>query len=370
MTITQRNLLASLLILGVAACSSVGKNHPAVTTTSDFTIVPAINMQTPRSGHTATLLRNGRVLIAGGMERNGTYFNSVELYSPATGSFSFAHSMSARRVGHTATLLQNGKVLIAGGFDGSGSLDSAEVYDPATDSFTPTGNMNSRRGDFTSTLLPNGKVLVVGGEASSALASAEVYDPGTGKFSRTGDMSSGRTMHTATLLPSRKVLITGGGDYQKPLATAELYDPASGSFSTTGSMAIARYKHAAELLPDGNVLILGGSDGRDWRGQYVSAEIYDTAKHTFRLAGNMSTARFKITEAVARLKTGEILIAGGGERCEVYDNRTRSFKLVNGQMDTPRFYSTATLLADGQVLIAGGYDTHGVASSKAWLFKS
>src|SRR5205807_1930810 len=100
-------------------------------------------------------------------------------------AFSFAHSMSARRVGHTATLLRNGKVLIAGGFDGSGSLDSAEIYDPATDTFVATGGMSSKRGDFTATLLASGKLLVAGGEGSSALSSAEVYDPETGKFSRT-----------------------------------------------------------------------------------------------------------------------------------------------------------------------------------------
>jgi WD40 repeat protein len=368
MTATSRKFLTPLLILGFVACNTIGKNHAALTSSND-SILPTVSMNTPRSGHTATLLPNGKVLFAGGMERNGTYFNSVELYSPMTGKFHPAGSMSAARVGHTATLLPNGKVLIVGGFDGNGSLATAEVYDPATDTFAATGSMASRRGDFTATLLQSGKVLVAGGEDNTALSSAELYDPAIRKFVPTNSMTSGRTMQTATLLPDGQVLIAGGGPYQKPLATAELYNPASGIFSSTGKMNIARYKHAAQLLPDGNVLIMGGSDGRDRRGQYSSAEVYDTSRNTFTSVGSMTTARYKFPEAVVRLKTGEIFIAGGSERSEVYDVKTGAFSAVDGQMDGARSYSTATLLGDGRVLIAGGYDDHGIATAKAWVYK-
>ena len=191
MTRTLKSILAPLLILGIVACTGINRS---ALTSSNAAIVPTVSMNTPRSGHTATLLPNGEVLIAGGMERNGTYFNSVERYSPVTGKFAPVHSMSVRRVGHTATLLRNGKVLIAGGFDSNGSLASAEVYDPATDTFASAGSMASKRGDFTATLLPSGKVLVAGGEGVNALASAEIYDPAIGKFLPTNSMTSGRTM--------------------------------------------------------------------------------------------------------------------------------------------------------------------------------
>jgi hypothetical protein len=183
-------------------------------------------------------------------------------------------------------------------------------------------------------------------------------------------MNAGRTMHTAVLLSDGRVLLAGGGEYQHPLATAELYNPTNGTFTVTGDMTVPRYKQAAILLPGGNVLVVGGSDGRDWQGQYANAEIYSPAKGAFSAISNMKMARFKLPWAVALLKNGRVLIAGGGEQVEIYDPASRTFSVATGRMDAARFYSTATLLTDGRVLVAGGYDNHSVASVKAWTYKS
>jgi len=369
--------LATLLVAGTLEVSC-NANPSAIDSESDkssaadgvYAISPTSDMTVPRSGHTATLLPNGQVLITGGMERNGVFYSSTEFYVQATGKFTAApQSMSTQRVGHTATLLLNGKVLIVGGWGANGVLATAELFDPATSMFTPTGSMSVARGDDTATLLPNGKVLVAGGENDSALLSAEVYDPATGTFSQTGNMGAERTMHTATLLPDGRVLIAGGGKYQHPLATAEIYSSETGTFTITGSMTVPRYKHAAMLLRGGNVLVVGGSDDRDWRGRYVNAEIYNPTRGSFTATGNMNKARFKIPGAVALLKNGKVLIAGSGEQVESYDSETRAFSTATGRMDAERFYSTATLLPDGRVLIAGGYNNHGIASAKAWLYK-
>ena len=161
-------------------------------------------MMVPRVFDTATLLANGKVLIAGGY--NGSYLNSAEVYDPATGRFTpTGNSMTRARSYHTATLLSDGRTLIAGGSDGGTSaLDTAEMYDPALNAFTPTvGTMAAARDHHTATKLINNKVLLLGGmNGSTTLNSAEIYDPEVDSFAASSSsMTAARSLHTATLLP-------------------------------------------------------------------------------------------------------------------------------------------------------------------------
>jgi hypothetical protein len=204
-------------------------------------------MLEPRSGHTATLLPNGRVLIAGGMRRNQDFYRSAELFDPTTGKFSATGEMQVARVGHVAVLLRSGKVLIAGGWIGHGVTDDAELYDPATGRFTVITHMIIKRGRPEATLLKNGNVLITGGGSSSdgagsSITSAEIFDVVTSKFRATGPMHVARIAHTATLLSDGRVLIAGGRGSEVN-ASAEIYDPKIGTFRDTGRMTTARYKH-------------------------------------------------------------------------------------------------------------------------------
>jgi hypothetical protein len=204
------------------------------------------------------LLANGRVLVAGGQVASA--LASAELFDPASGTWTTTGGLATAREHHTATLLTNGKVLVAGGFDatfpGGGILASAELYDPLLGAWTATHGFASGRFHHTATLLPNGKVLGAGGQGTSA--SAELYDPMLGTWTATGSLDTARSSHTATLLPNGQVLVAGGQVTSGQLGNAELYDPASGAWSATGSLIAARYDHTATLLPSGKVLVAGG----------------------------------------------------------------------------------------------------------------
>ena len=199
--------------------------------------------QIARELHTATLLSDGRVLVAGGRNLDGgrdwVDLDSAEVYDPATGTFSPTGSLPTPLTGHTATLLSDGRVLITGGDARGTTVASAELYDPKTGTFSPTGSMATARQLLTATPLPDGRVLIAGGNAGNLIAPAELYDPKTGTFSPTGSMATAREYHTATLLPNGRVLIAGGSDGTVDLASAELYDPATGTFSPTGPLASA-----------------------------------------------------------------------------------------------------------------------------------
>ncbi len=335
-------------------------------------LAPTGDTSTARFSHTATLLLNGKVLVAGGMERNGVWLDSAELYDPAKGRFSPIGKMSARRAGATATLLPNGKVLIAGGSDGSGkNLASAELYDPDTNTFSATGSLSFPRGDATATLLKNGKVLIAGGNAAGdddQLASAEIYDPLTGLFLPTGSMHSPRSYFTAVRLKDGKVLVAGGLSggqfpFHKVEATAEVYDPLTGRFTLTGEMSVPRYKQGAALLPDGKVMIAGGSneDGRQYK--YSSTEIFDPQMNAFQPGPRMKFLRYKLPSGVITLSDGRILVAGGAELPEIYDPARGVFVSLNDEPLDGFLFSTATLLSDGRVLMVDGYGPHPTAGA-------
>jgi len=270
------------------------------------------SMSVKRVAHTATLLPDGTVLIAGGTDRNGTTYDTAEIFNPSTGTFTGTNgNMVYARSGHTATLLATGKVLLAGGT--TGDLPTAELYDPATGKFTSTNrNMIAARSFHTATLLSDGRVLLAGGETDTPggltpVATAELYDPGSDTFTATANMAFARTGHRATLLPSGMVLISGGAFSGNSPPSAELFNPANGTFAPTGSMVTERAGHTATLLTSGKVLVTGGvSSGNN---PLATAELFDPASATFEPAGNMETEREG--HAATLLTNGTVLITGG-----------------------------------------------------------
>jgi hypothetical protein len=321
------------------------------------------SMSVARTGHTATRLKNGSILIAGGSSQifgGGTIFGSAELYDPSRGRFSRTGAMLAARTGHTATLLANGNVLIACGDDGTTSLPGAEVYDPASAAFAATGAMSIGRDDCTATRMENGQVLIAGGfqllpdGSGSVLDTAELYNPATGSFSLTGTMTSTRENHTATLLPDGRVLITGGFSNDGVLDTAELYDPTTGEFGAAGNMTTTRYGQLAAVLGDGDVLVAGGINNRG--ASLKSAEVFVAKTGKFVKVAAMPHDRFMVGATV--LTSSTILIAGGytecpspsGSSCEkpiktalIFDHRSDSFRSIS-PMKSPRgSFASATL---------------------------
>lgn len=367
---------------GESSVSSQVTATPAVVA-AKFTAVTNF-MQDTRAEHTATLLQNGKVLIAGGRDGDGTQvFDSADLYDPATGQFSATGAMTTPRKGHTATLLSNGMVLIVGGVDVAGTIiDSAEVYDPSTGHFKATGAPRTGRVSCTLSPLAGSKVLLAGGENSSfaPLDSAEIYtyvSDGTGTFSTlSSTMVSARDGHSATVLANGKVLLAGGVDASFVLQdSAEIFDPSNNSFTaTTGRMITARLLQTATLLPSGKVLIAGGEDVN--LHSIPAAELYDPATGNFTATGSLKTAR-SLHTATLITSSGKVLFTGGADSsgsalntAELFDPAgAGTFTNLSVLMVAARLYHTATLLSNNAVLITGGIDETGVALSSAELYQ-
>jgi len=373
-----------------ASIGSVSAGAAVAVSTDTWTAAP--QMPTERiSGHSATLLADGRLLVAGGVKSSGGTA-AADVFDPATSTWSTAAPMGVMRASHAATLLSDGRVLVTGGSTVSTSASqgyvnnaSAEIYDPVANTWTATPPMSVARSHHTATLLADGKVLVVGGENATYLveASAEIYDPvaNTWTAPRAQPLAA-RSQHTATLLASGKVLVAGGFDIVAglltPLASAELYDPVlvttttvdgngiatvtvtGQDFTATTPLAFAREGHSATRLADGRVVIAGGAT--------TETEIYDPAAATWTTQS--PTAATHTSHGAVLLADGRILVVGGTQFAQP---GAELFDPANGQwtaathMLVARSNPTATLMPDGSVLACGGaLDSAGVDCEEWW----
>jgi len=346
-------VLFAIALLGSTASPALAQASGSWTTTGTLNI--------PRNGHTATLLANGLVLVAGGTSSNGTILASAELYDLISGKWTITGSMAAARNNHTATLLPDGEVLVAGGIGTdnpqSPCLATAELYNPSTGEWRTTGSMITARSWQGATLHQGGHVLVAGGEVcwgfsggSSPGNSAELYDPSAGSWQATGSMHDRRAAEL-TLLQDGQALVAD--------ETAELYDPATGKWTMTAGMyyTFGTSRLAAVLLANGDVLVYGNHFA------CYASEFYNPSANTWsRTNGTCGTA--VSYGPLGLLATGKALLAGGfviysgksfpSANSFLYDPSTNTWS-GTGKLKQAGSH-TLTRLSNGQVLAVGGAD--------------
>ena len=297
------------------------------------TFTPTGSMNAARQGHTATVLPHGEVLITGGQKNIGfrSALAGAEIYDPNFGTFQPTGSMSTPREGHTATLLRDGRVLIAGGSsNGITTTSTAEVYNPRTRRFITISPMNVPREAHTATLLKNGTVLIAGGGRGGmpggyiVYANAEVFDPASNTFTMLhAPMVNDRVGQAAALLDDGRVLLAGGKSGKilspfgggnlfslAPLKTAEVFDPETSSFRAVGPMQVTHYLGNATKLENGTVLVTGGwnSYGTIIGGQRF-ADLFDPMRNNFSGGADFHVARLNQSDTL--IPDGDVMVAGG-----------------------------------------------------------
>ena len=344
----------------LAACGggggSGGDPTPPPPAFGDRAVVLAQSLQL--SHHTATRAGDGSVVVLGGSRGGGVLSTSVDRFNPVTRTFSHIGDMATGRSGHRAVRLQNGRILVAGGQTGTSGAPFAELVDEQTGAVEAGGAMQVPRQRHTLTLLADGRVVAIGGLNR---ANAEIWNPATRQWRlATGAMRHTREVHTATLLPNGRVLVAGGSSPADNYTFAEVFDPATETFTPVAGGATRRIAfHEAVAMPDGSVLLFGG-ESLEGQAVVYSAAVwrFDPANVRFVAERNLALPR---TVMRAVLRENEVLLVGG----ETVPPSTRPVAWRSdgerqlAALPAERLWHTATLLADGKLLVLGGENLAG-----------
>lgn len=362
---------ASMIAAACAEACARESDHAAAEIAPAESLVADAQLRVARATHQAITLQDGRILVVGGCggDSCATTHASAELYDAERHAFSLTGAMAERRASLSAVRLDDGRVLVVGGWTGSATAASAELYLPTRGVFVPAGTLSEPRMHPQSTLLLNGNVLISGGEVRTgqAIRAVDIYNPRTATFVAS-HLLQPRASHTATRLQDGRVLIVGGHSRRGAiLRSAEIFDPATGKSTPTGSLAVARYKHAAVALPDGRVLVIAGM-GTDTSaaGRHATTEIFDPATGAFSAGPALHAARYKLPDAAVVTGQGHVIVAGGAPRPELWRAGDKRFEVLRSGFERAYDFSTANLLADGSVLIIGGYDDDIRATRHSW----
>lgn len=391
----RMNVGACLPLALVMACTGATQKSTQAPAADPADFRSTASLAVPRSAHSATLLDDGRVLVVGGEDIvTRDPLSSVEIFDPVSETWESGPSLPVPRSNHRAVRLKDGRVLVVGGgrsapigaASGIDVLSSALIYDPERDRWSTTGSLHEGRSHFGAVLLPSGKVLVAGGgsgehehgsECSGAsqcgplgdtLDSAELYDPATGEFSPTGSMHEARSLFTLTALSSGQVVAAAGmNDFREGFRSTEIYEPEQGEWREGPLLASEeRVFHSAAVLPSGRVLV-GGGKLPDTK-MLASVDVLDVK------AGAVAGPPLAVPHTVGRfveLDSGRVLSVGGF-RCpnpcapiadvELFDEEAMAWQALP-PLAIARAGHSATRLADGRVLVVGGFDNSGNLSS-------
>ena len=269
-----------------------------------------------RQSHTATLLPSGLVLLVGGAGNKcgAVVVSTVERYDPAANAWLNAPPLSTPRVGHSATLLADGRVFVVGGSGGGPTLFTTEIYNPATNTWSPGASLIEPHTHHLAGLLPDGRVVVVGGNGvTDKVVTAEIYDPITNTWAMAASLSHVHDDAAAAVLADGRMVVAGGwhangGTYVYD-GSVEIYDAATNTWSMGPSMPIARTRHEMIRLADGRLLVAGGINSS--ANYSDTTALYDPLSNTWSTSANMVPGTGAEAQTLTLLPDGKVLAAGG-----------------------------------------------------------